>query len=52
MTTVVVFGGGGFLGRRLVDRLIANGMTVCVAVRHPNPVRNELRSIGFDRVFE
>lgn len=50
MATVVVFGGGGFLGRRLVDRLIAEGMTVRVAVRHPDPARIELRSMGFERV--
>jgi len=50
MTTVVVFGGGGFLGRRLVHRLTAEGMTVRVAVRHPDPARIELRPIGFDRV--
>ena len=50
MTTVVVFGGGGFLGRRLVHRLTAEGMTVRVAVRHPDPARIELRSMGFDRV--
>ena len=50
MATVVVFGGGGFLGRRLVDRLTAEGMTVRVAVRHPAPARTELRSTGFERV--
>ena len=50
MATVVVFGGGGFLGRRLVDRLTAEGMTVRVAVRHPEPTRIELRAIGFDQV--
>ncbi|MGH6833237.1 MAG: NAD(P)H-binding protein, partial [Methyloceanibacter sp.] len=50
MTTVVVFGGGGFLGRRLVGRLTAEGMTVRVAVRHPDPARIELRAIGFDLV--
>jgi NADH dehydrogenase len=50
MATVVVFGGGGFLGRRLVDRLTAEGMTVRVAVRHPDPARIELRSMGFARV--
>jgi NAD dependent epimerase/dehydratase family enzyme len=37
MTTVVVFGGAGFLGRRLVDRLATEGMTVRVAVRRPVP---------------
>lgn len=50
MTTVVVFGGAGFLGRQLVRRLTAEGMTVRVAVRHPDPARIELRPIGFDRV--
>jgi NADH dehydrogenase len=50
MTTVVVFGGGGFLGRRLVDRLSAESVTVRVAVRHPEPARIALRSLGFDRV--
>ena len=50
MTTVVVFGGAGFLGRRLVQRLTAEGMTVRVAVRHPEPARVELRALGFDRV--
>jgi NAD(P)-dependent dehydrogenase (short-subunit alcohol dehydrogenase family) len=50
MTMVVVFGGGGFFGRRLVHRLTAPGMTVRVAVRHPDHARIELQSIGFDRV--
>jgi len=50
MTTVVVFGGAGFLGRRIVHRLTAEGMTVRVAVRHPDPARIELRAIGLDRV--
>ena len=50
MTTVVVFGGAGFLGRRLVHRLTTEGMTVRVAVRHPDPARIELRSRGFDRI--
>jgi uncharacterized protein YbjT (DUF2867 family) len=49
MTRIVVFGGGGFLGRRLVNRLTANGMTVCVAVRHPDRARIELKSIGVGR---
>jgi len=50
MSTVVVFGGGGFLGRRLVDRLTAEGMTVRVAVRRPDLARVELRPTGFDLV--
>jgi uncharacterized protein YbjT (DUF2867 family) len=35
MTTVVVFGGTGFLGRRLVHRLASAGAIVHVAIRHP-----------------
>ena len=50
MTMVVVFGGAGFLGRRLVHRLATEGMTVRVAVRHPDLARIELRSMGFDRI--
>jgi uncharacterized protein YbjT (DUF2867 family) len=50
MSTIVVFGGGGFLGRRLVNRLTAEGMTVRVAVRHPHHARFDPRSMGFDRV--
>jgi uncharacterized protein YbjT (DUF2867 family) len=50
MTTVVVFGGAGFLGRRLVHRLTTELLTVRVAARHPEPARIELRSMGFDRV--
>src|SRR5262245_11894176 len=50
MTTVVVVGGSGFLGRRLVHRLTAEGMAVRVAVRHPDTARIDLQSIGFDRV--
>jgi uncharacterized protein YbjT (DUF2867 family) len=34
-----VFGGTGFLGRRLVQRLAAEGASVRVAVRHPDPAR-------------
>jgi NADH dehydrogenase len=40
MTTVTVFGGSGFLGRRLVERLAAEGMDVRVAVRHVERVRS------------
>jgi len=42
MTTVVVFGGTGFLGRRLVHRLAAAGAVVHVAVRHPEGARSAL----------
>jgi len=50
MTTVSVFGGTGFLGRRLVRRLAAEGATVRVAVRHPDRARSALRAAGLDRV--
>ena len=32
---VTVFGGSGFLGRRIVNRLAREGMRVRVAARHP-----------------
>jgi NADH dehydrogenase len=50
MTTVSVFGGTGFLGRRLVQRLAAEGTTVRVAVRHADRARSVLRAAGLDRV--
>src|SRR5258708_6737767 len=50
MTTVIVFGGTGFLGRRLVRRLVAERATVCVAVRHPEQAQNALRAAGLDGV--
>jgi uncharacterized protein YbjT (DUF2867 family) len=50
MTTVSVFGGTGFLGRRVVQRLTAEGMTVRVAVRHADRARSALRAAGLDRV--
>src|ERR1700680_2903001 len=49
MTTVSVFGGTGFLGRRVVQRLTAEGMTVRVAVRHADRARSALRAAGLDR---
>jgi len=51
MTTVVVFGGSGFLGRRLVRRLAGDGFTVRVAVRHPAPARRILKAADLDRVM-
>jgi NADH dehydrogenase len=50
MTTVSVFGGTGFLGRRLVRRLAAEGSAVRVAVRHPDRARSALRAAGLGRV--
>ena len=50
MSTVSVFGGTGFLGRRLVGRLAAEGATVRVAVRHRERAQSALRGAGLDRV--
>jgi uncharacterized protein YbjT (DUF2867 family) len=50
MSTVSVFGGTGFLGRRVVQRLTAEGISVRVAVRHPDRARSALRAAGLDRV--
>ena len=41
-STVCVFGGTGFLGRRLVRRLAAEGATLRIAVRSPARARSEL----------
>jgi len=49
MTTVCVFGGTGFLGRRLVRRLAAEGATLRIAVRSPDLARGELRADVRDR---
>ncbi|MFZ0073514.1 MAG: NAD(P)H-binding protein, partial [Xanthobacteraceae bacterium] len=35
--TVTVFGGTGFLGRRIVGHLLAHGFSVRTASRHPGP---------------
>ena len=51
MTTVGVFGGSGFLGRRLVRRLAGDGLNVRVAVRHPAPARRILKAAGLDLVM-
>ena len=39
---VTVFGGSGFLGRQIVQRLAAGGAEVRVAVRHPGRVSSRL----------
>jgi uncharacterized protein YbjT (DUF2867 family) len=38
MGSVAVFGGTGFLGRAVVNQLVAAGMKVRMAVRHPEPI--------------
>jgi NADH dehydrogenase len=50
MTTVSVFGGTGFLGRRLVRRLAAEGATLRIAVRSPDRARSVLRAAEMERV--
>jgi NADH dehydrogenase len=50
MTTVVVFGGTGFLGRQLVHRLAAEGVFVRVAARHPDGARSALPAADLDQV--
>jgi len=50
MFTVTVFGGSGFLGMRLVRRLVAEGAAARVAVRHAEQARAALRAEGLDAV--
>lgn len=50
MTTVVVFGGTGFLGRRIVHRLVTAGAIVHVAVRHPEGARGALPAADLAQV--
>ncbi len=50
MTTVCVFGGTGFLGRRLVRRLAAEGAALRIAVRSPERARGVLRADDLERV--
>jgi NADH dehydrogenase len=51
MTLITVFGGAGFLGRRIVERLACEGATVRVAVRHPDRVDTLTKSIGSGRTI-
>lgn len=51
MQIVTVFGGTGFLGRRIVRHLHDKGFSVRIASRHPNPPSGDdpqLRSIAAD----
>jgi len=50
MTAVVIFGGTGFLGRRLVRILAAEGAAVRVAVRHPPQDETILADAAHERV--
>jgi len=51
MTTVTVFGGTGFLGRRVVRRLAAEGATLRIAVRSPDRAQSVLRAADLERVM-
>jgi uncharacterized protein YbjT (DUF2867 family) len=51
MSLVTVFGGTGFLGRRVVDRLTQDGATVRVAVRHPQRVGAGATPAGSGRII-
>jgi uncharacterized protein YbjT (DUF2867 family) len=51
MTLVTVFGGTGFLGRRIVDRLIRDGATLRIAVRHPDRVDALAKTLDVGRVI-
>jgi len=50
MATVVIFGGTGFLGRNLVERLAIEGATIRVAARHPDPARSIFSTAGLHDV--
>jgi uncharacterized protein YbjT (DUF2867 family) len=50
MATVSVFGGTGFLGRCLVQRLAREGSSVRVAVRHADRARSAVQAAALDRV--
>lgn len=50
MTTVSVFGGTGFLGRRIVRRLADEGATVRAAIRHPDRAPSIPSVTGLGRI--
>ena len=49
MTLITVFGGTGFLGRRIVERLTGDGVSLRVAVRHPEQADTPAKPIGVGR---
>ena len=51
MTLMTVFGGTGFLGRRIVERLTRDGATVRLAVRNPDRVNVLAKSVGVGRTI-
>ena len=49
MRCVTVFGGTGFVGRRVVRQLAGSGVTVRVASRHPGPAKGgDIQQIAVD----
>lgn len=46
---VAVFGGSGFVGRRIVQRLVEDGFHVRIAARHPERVRDRLPEVRSGR---
>ncbi|MEM7023136.1 MAG: complex I NDUFA9 subunit family protein [Pseudomonadota bacterium] len=48
LNCVTVFGGSGFLGRRIVERLVRGGAVVRIGVRHPERAAS-LRDAGTSR---
>ncbi len=51
MTLITVFGGTGFLGRRIVERLTREGATIRVAVRHADRIETLAKSAGIGRTI-
>jgi len=51
MTLMTVFGGTGFLGRRIVERLTRDGATVRVAVRHSDRADVSPKAVGVGQPF-
>ncbi|MCX2723951.1 complex I NDUFA9 subunit family protein [Roseibium salinum] len=45
-TEVTIFGGTGFLGHRISNKLLRNGVTVRIASRHPDSVRPPADATG------
>jgi NADH dehydrogenase len=50
MGTITLFGGTGFLGRRIAQRLVAEGETLRVAVRDTERARSVLAASGLEQV--
>ena len=51
MTLVTVFGGTGFLGRRIMERLIRDGDTVRIAVRNVERADALAKSVGISQAI-